>query len=473
MKKIEYARNRSTGRNWAYHKKEEMYLKKLEMKQSMTEFLNRVKKVETPPLHFIYSNEVEEGSEKVRMKLAERYEDHSYLFNYGAVINDDDIIEMERRKNFSQKRPHTRSSTLKSDNSNNELNSKINLYFLHQNCGNCIRLRVNGTLVPEYFVRRSAFPNPPSSSSSSSVSTPATKAATTSLHHSLPSFYITPPSSSSSTPTPTSCFPSSSFPSYSSIPSLTLNSSSMNPITSSSSSSTTTTTTSSLSSSSSSSSSSTSSLEKRKRRQSSRINKNINLKYEDEDDNDNSFDANTDHDDHFLKNSCSNDDDIQLDDYTTQKDNINNNDNNNTDSDKLDDIKKNQNVVNSDTNDSSSHQSRSKKKNTKAAVNANKVETKGSKRGGFLLESCWALCTLRHRANMHFSFLLHYTVLHCIVLYCVVLYCIVLCCVVPYCIVLYRTNVHEALFSTFPPFPVFSDNFHPPLLNFSAPYLDY
>ena len=159
MKKIEYARNRSTGRNWAYHKKEEMYLKKLEMKKSMTEFLNRVKKVETPPMHFIYSNEVEEGSEEVRMKLAEKYEDHSYLFNYGAVINEDDIVEMERRKKFNQKRPHTRSSTLKSDNSNNELNSKINLYFLHQNCGNCIRLRVNGTLVPEYFVRRSAFPN--------------------------------------------------------------------------------------------------------------------------------------------------------------------------------------------------------------------------------------------------------------------------------------------------------------------------
>ena len=409
MKKIEYARNRSTGRNWAYHKKEEMYLKKLEMKQSMTEFLNRVKKVETPPLHFIYSNEVEDGSEQVRMKLAERYEDHSYLFNYGAVINDEDIIEMERRKNFNQKRPHTRSSTLKSDNSNNELNSKINLYFLHQNCGNCIRLRVNGTLVPEYFVRRSAFPNPPSSSSST-VSTPATKAATTSLHHSLPSFYITPPPSSSSTSTPTSSFPSSSFPSYSSIPSLTLNSSSTNPISSSSSSSSSTTTTSSLAStsSSSSSSSSTSSLEKRKRRQSSRIiNKNINLKYEDEDDNDISYDANADHDDNYLKSSGCDDDDIKFNDYATQKDKINNNninDGNNTDSDKLDDLKKNQHIVNSDTNDSTSHQSRSKKKNTKAAMNASKVETKGSKRGGFLLESCWALCTLRHRTEMHFSF---------------------------------------------------------------------
>ena len=384
MKKFEYARNRSSGRNWAYHKKEEMYLKKLEMKQSMTEFLNRVKKAETPPLHFIQTNEVEGGGggEEGKMKLAERYEDNSFLFNYGAVITEDDIIEMERRKNFNQKRPNTRSSTLKSDSSNNELNSKINLYFLHQNCGNCIRLRVNGTLVPEYFVRRSFFPSTSSSSSSFSSSS---RSPTTSLHYSLPSFYITPPSSTSSS----SSSSSSSFPA-SSIPCLTLNSSSSPPLCSSSIPAT----------SSPSSSSYSSSCPKRKRRQSSRIiSKNTSLKNDDEDDNDGSYDANTDRCDNTNKNNSCDDGNVKVNsDSTTHDNNGDNVDSNNTDTDTLGDIKKNRNTINDYTN-VNYYQDKHKKKNTRTAVNMNKMEEKGSKRGGFLLESCWALCTLHHRTH--------------------------------------------------------------------------
>jgi hypothetical protein len=142
----------------------------------------------------------------------------------------------------------------------------------------------------------------------------------------------------------------------------------------------------------------------RKRRQSSRIiSKNINRKNDSEDDNDGSYDANTDQCD--IVNNKNNCDDVHVNVKVTSNTTHDNNDGinddnngNNTDTDKLDDLKKNHNPVN-DNYHLNYYQDKIKKKNTRAAVNSNKVEAKGSKRGGFLLESCWALCTLHHRTH--------------------------------------------------------------------------
>lgn len=137
----------------------------------------------------------------------------------------------------------------------------------------------------------------------------------------------------------------------------------------------------------------------RKRRQSSRIiNKNTNLKNDSEDDNDGSYDGNTDQCDNANNKSNCDDVNIKVNNNAAHNNNDNDDISSNADTDKLDDIKKNHNLTN-DCHNLNYYQDKIKKKNTRAAVYSNKIEAKGSKRGGFLLESCWALCTLHHRTH--------------------------------------------------------------------------
>ena len=162
-------------------------IKKQKMKQSLEMYMQNIKRAQTEPLVFSNFDDLnhtsKENSTLFEQKCIPKSNDKTEKSDLMTEITNNNEINEKNEKNE------------KSGKSGGIDISSLTLINLYKNSGNCVRLRVNGTLVPSYLLRRyartpgriqsiSSFPDPPftsprkfssssstSSSSSSSTST--------------------------------------------------------------------------------------------------------------------------------------------------------------------------------------------------------------------------------------------------------------------------------------------------------------
>ena len=180
------------------------------MRASMEQYISNMKRARAEPLVLTSqkkTNSIDSTSMKNENKSENKSENgsknkrsHEYENeNENEAENEklDKVGNLKRKEMMETREKKEKKDSIDSHN--------LTLFALYKNSGNCVRLRVNGTLVPSYLLRRYArtFSRGQSSSSFPSSLTncpPRFPNATTATSTSLPSHSAPSSSSSSSSP---------------------------------------------------------------------------------------------------------------------------------------------------------------------------------------------------------------------------------------------------------------------------------